>query len=103
VPGAQEKAKKPIFVQLVLENLWAVYESRDKEKIKVMAEKLGVQMSARDARHPDPKVQVRALLAQWMPLSSAVLSMNLDKITSLVLFFILASFFFIKLFASFFA
>jgi hypothetical protein len=74
VPGAQEKAKKPLFVQLVLENLWSVYEARDKEKIKVMAEKLGVQMSARDARHPDPKVQVRALLAQWMPLASSVLS-----------------------------
>lgn len=62
-------------MQLVLENLWSVYEARDKEKIKLMAEKLGVQMSARDARHPDPKVQVRALLAQWMPLASSVLSM----------------------------
>lgn len=64
-------------MQLVLENLWAVYEARDKEKIKVMAEKLGVQMSARDARHPDPKVQVKALLAQWMPLASSVLGTSL--------------------------
>ncbi|XP_059490182.1 elongation factor-like GTPase 1 isoform X3 [Neocloeon triangulifer] len=80
--GAQEKAKKPLFVQLVLENLWAVYESRDKEKIKTMAEKLGVKMSARDARHPDPKVQIRALLAQWMPLASAVLEMICKQVPS---------------------
>jgi ribosome assembly protein 1 len=25
--GAQEKAKKPMFVQFVLENLWAVYDT----------------------------------------------------------------------------
>jgi len=25
--GAQEKAKKPLFVQMVLENLWSVYDT----------------------------------------------------------------------------
>jgi len=25
--GAQEKAKKPLFVQVVLDNIWSVYES----------------------------------------------------------------------------
>jgi ribosome assembly protein 1 len=25
--GAQERAKKPLFVQFVLENLWAVYDT----------------------------------------------------------------------------
>lgn len=25
--GAQEKAKKPLFVQMVLENLWSVYDN----------------------------------------------------------------------------
>lgn len=25
--GAQEKAKKPLFVQLVLENIWSMYEA----------------------------------------------------------------------------
>jgi ribosome assembly protein 1 len=25
--GAQEKAKKPLFVQFVLENIWAVYDA----------------------------------------------------------------------------
>jgi len=25
--GAQEKAKKPLFVQLVLENIWTIYDT----------------------------------------------------------------------------
>ena len=25
--GAQEKAKKPLFVQLILENIWAIYDA----------------------------------------------------------------------------
>jgi ribosome assembly protein 1 len=25
--GAQEKAKKPLFVQLILENIWAMYDA----------------------------------------------------------------------------
>ena len=25
--GAQEKAKKPLFVQFILDNIWAVYEA----------------------------------------------------------------------------
>lgn len=35
--GAQEKAKKPMFVQFILENIWNLYEviaiRKDKEKI----------------------------------------------------------------------
>ena len=35
--GAQEKAKKPMFVQLILENIWMLYDlilvRKDKEKI----------------------------------------------------------------------
>lgn len=36
--GAQEKAKKPLFVQFVLENLWAVYDT-------VVVRKVGKVMS----------------------------------------------------------
>lgn len=38
VKGAQEKAKKPMFVQFILENIWNLYDlimvRQDKEKIK---------------------------------------------------------------------
>lgn len=37
VSGAQEKAKKPMFVQFILENIWSLYDviaiRKDKEKI----------------------------------------------------------------------
>lgn len=37
VAGAQEKAKKPMFVQFILENIWNLYDlilvRKDKEKI----------------------------------------------------------------------
>uniref|UniRef100_A0A0A9XJZ8 Ribosome assembly protein 1 n=1 Tax=Lygus hesperus TaxID=30085 RepID=A0A0A9XJZ8_LYGHE len=77
--GAQEKAKKPLFVQLVLENIWALYETicirKDKEKLAKMVETLGVKIAARDLRHTDPKVQLQAVCSQWLPVSNSVLDM----------------------------
>lgn len=31
--GAQEKAKKPIFVQMILENIWLIYDVIIKQKV----------------------------------------------------------------------
>lgn len=40
MPGAQEKAKKPVFVQFILDNIWNLYETivirKDKEKLPGM-------------------------------------------------------------------
>ncbi|XP_054287552.1 elongation factor-like GTPase 1 [Macrosteles quadrilineatus] len=84
--GAQEKAKKPLFVQLVLENIWAVYENivvrKDKDKLVKMAESLNVKMTARDLRHTDSKVQLQAFCSQWLPLAHAVLEMVSSKLPS---------------------
>ncbi|CAB0014962.1 unnamed protein product [Nesidiocoris tenuis] len=77
--GAQEKARKPLFVQLVLENIWALYETicvdKNKEKLQKIVESLGVKLMARDLRHTDPKVQVQAVCSQWLPIASRVLDM----------------------------
>uniref|UniRef100_A0A023F2G3 Ribosome assembly protein 1 n=1 Tax=Triatoma infestans TaxID=30076 RepID=A0A023F2G3_TRIIF len=77
--GAQEKAKKPLFVQLVLENIWSLYETicvrKDKEKLVRIVVQIDVQLAARDLRHTDPKVQVQAVFSQWLPLSNATLEM----------------------------
>lgn len=78
-PGAQEKAKKPMFVQFVLENIWNLYEviaiRKDKEKLPSIAEKLGVKLSPRDLRIGDPKVQLKTLFEQWLPIDTTVLEM----------------------------
>lgn len=84
--GAQAKGKKPLFVQLVLDNIWSLYDAvvirRDKEKVEKMVSSLGVKLLARDARHSDPKVLLSAICSQWLPVSQAVLHMVCEKLPS---------------------
>ncbi|NXB92825.1 EFL1 GTPase, partial [Vidua macroura] len=81
----QSKGKKPLFVQLVLDNIWSLYEAvmkRDKEKIEKIVTSLGLRIGARESRHADPKVHLNAICSQWLPISDAVLSMVCNKIPS---------------------
>ena len=77
--GAQERAKKPMFVQFILENIWNLYDliaiRKDKEKIPGVSEKLGVKLNARDLRQTDPKVQIQAIFSQWLPIEKTILEM----------------------------
>lgn len=79
VKGAQEKAKKPMFVQFILENIWNMYDviviRKDKEKIPGIAEKLGVNLHWRDMRQTDPKLAIRAIFMQWLPIQRTILEM----------------------------
>lgn len=78
-PGAQEKAKKPMFVQFILENIWNLYDliavRKDKDKLPSIAEKMGVKLNARDLRIGDPKVQLKTLFEQWLPIDTTILEM----------------------------
>ncbi|XP_055970400.1 elongation factor-like GTPase 1 [Sorex fumeus] len=81
----QAKGKKPLFVQLILENIWSLYEAvlkKDKEKIDKIVTSLGLKMGAREARHSDPRVQINAICSQWLPVSQAVLAMVCQKLPS---------------------
>ncbi|XP_071329087.1 elongation factor-like GTPase 1 isoform X2 [Trachinotus anak] len=84
--GAQAKGKKPLFVQLVLDNIWSLYDAvvtrRDKEKVEKVVTSLGVKVMARDSRHSDPKVLLTAICSQWLPVSQAILSMVCEKLPS---------------------
>ncbi|XP_023281330.1 elongation factor-like GTPase 1 [Seriola lalandi dorsalis] len=84
--GAQAKGKKPLFVQLVLDNIWSLYDAvvtrRDKEKVEKVVTSLGVKVMARDSRHSDPKVLLTAICSQWLPVSQAVLLMVCEKLPS---------------------
>ncbi|XP_030580024.1 elongation factor-like GTPase 1 isoform X2 [Archocentrus centrarchus] len=84
--GAQAKGKKPLFVQLVLDNIWSLYDAvvikRDKEKVEKVVTSLGVKVMARDSRHSDPKVLLSAICSQWLPVSQAVLLMVCEKLPS---------------------
>ncbi|XP_053128310.1 elongation factor-like GTPase 1 isoform X2 [Hemicordylus capensis] len=83
--GDQSKGKKPLFVQLVLDNIWSLYEAvtkKDKEKIDKIVSSLGLTIGARESRHADAKVQINAICSQWLPISEAVLSMVCNKLPS---------------------
>ncbi|KAL0870582.1 hypothetical protein ABMA27_005545 [Loxostege sticticalis] len=84
--GAQEKAKKPLFVQVILDNLWNIYETivtrNEKEKVPVICEKLGIKLTTRDLRHTDTRIQLQSLMMQWLPLSQTVLNMVCSKLPS---------------------
>ncbi|XP_023246498.1 elongation factor-like GTPase 1 [Copidosoma floridanum] len=82
--GAQKKAKKPLFVQLILENLWSLYDTvmvrKDKDMVASMVEKLNIKLTIRDLRHTDPKAQMRAICTQWLPLAKTCLDMICEKV-----------------------
>ncbi|ESO91714.1 hypothetical protein LOTGIDRAFT_122006 [Lottia gigantea] len=76
--GAQSKGKKPLFVQLILDNIWSLYEAiyfkKDKEMIEKIQKTLSLKISARDMRHNDARILLQAHTSQWLPVSQAVLS-----------------------------
>lgn len=84
--GAQEKAKKPIFVQMILENIWLIYDviinQKDKERLTKIAESMNVTLFARDLRQTDTRILLQSFLSQWIPLSLSVLGMVCDKCPS---------------------
>ncbi|XP_048583443.1 elongation factor-like GTPase 1 isoform X2 [Nematostella vectensis] len=83
---AQLKNKKPLFVQFILDNIWALYDAvvirRDKIKSEQISNSLKLKISVRDSRSSDPRVYLHAICSQWLPLSSALLSMVVDKLPS---------------------
>ncbi|XP_068149232.1 elongation factor-like GTPase 1 isoform X1 [Drosophila tropicalis] len=84
LPKAQEKAKKPMFVQFVLDNIWAMYEiiaiRKDKDKLPGIAEKLGLKLATRDLRLTDPKLLIKAVMGQWLPIDKSVLHMVVEHV-----------------------
>ncbi|XP_021362732.1 elongation factor-like GTPase 1 isoform X2 [Mizuhopecten yessoensis] len=84
--GAQSKVKKPLFVQFILENIWAVYESvsvnRDAEMTEKIVKSLGLKISPRDMRHNDPRMKLQAIMGQWLSVSRAVLDVVVEKLPS---------------------
>ncbi|XP_068597984.1 elongation factor-like GTPase 1 [Brachionichthys hirsutus] len=83
--GAKAKGKKQLFVQLVLDNIWSLYDAvvtRRDDKVERVVASLGVKVMARDCRHSDPKVLLHAICSQWLPVSQAVLSMVCEKLPS---------------------
>lgn len=77
---------KPMFVQFVLENIWAVYDSviinNNREKIEKIVKSLQLKVLPRDMRSKDTRTLLTSMFNQWLPLSTAVLLAVVDKLPS---------------------
>ena len=84
--GAYGKGKKPLFVSLILDNIWTLYEAilveKDNEKIQKIVAKLNIQVAARDLKSNDWRQKLGAIFSQWLPLTKAVLNMVISLLPS---------------------
>lgn len=72
---------KPMFVQLVLDNIWAVYEATvggpskkgDPNLLEKITKSLSITIPTHIMRSKDPKALLSAVFTAWLPLSTAVL------------------------------
>ncbi|ORX86638.1 P-loop containing nucleoside triphosphate hydrolase protein [Basidiobolus meristosporus CBS 931.73] len=77
---------KPMFVQFVLENIWAVYDcvvmNNNQEKIEKIVKALNLKILPRDMRSKDTKILLSAIFSQWLPLSTSILLAIVDQLPS---------------------
>lgn len=84
--NAQAKAKKPLFVSMVLENIWKVYDTvcvrRDKIKLERVCQVLEISLSPRDINHTDSRYQTKLIMSKWLQLANNVLDSVIKIIPS---------------------
>ena len=82
--GARDKRKNPLFVTLILENLYKVYNTvmvqKDKKEVEKLSEALGVKLPMTVSKSTDHRYKLNFLMNGWLPLSSAVLEMVVDHL-----------------------
>lgn len=84
---AQSKARKPLFVQLILENIWQVYEAVYTRRDAIMTEKiiksLGLTtLKPRDLKYTEARGPLQAMFTSWLPLGRNLLRMIIDILPS---------------------
>lgn len=92
------RALKPLFVQFVLENIWAVYDAvtinpcvviilrvlqcslhdRNPEKIAKIVQTLNLKIAPRDLKSKDSRALLSLLFSQWLSLSTCIIQATID-------------------------
>lgn len=84
--GLKNRTLKPLFVSLVLDNIWKIYEnvilSKNVEMIEKITTALNIEVLPRDLRSKDDKQLLRKIMGQWLPVSTAVLLTVIEKLPS---------------------
>jgi len=84
------RSLKPIFVQLVLEPIWTVYEATigvtnsrgDSALLEKVTKSLSITLPPYIMRSRDPKALLQAVFAAWLPLSTALLVSVIEYLPS---------------------
>ncbi|KAI5840155.1 P-loop containing nucleoside triphosphate hydrolase protein [Morchella snyderi] len=80
------RSLKPMFVQLVLDSIWAVYEStvleRDQERIEKIVKSLNIKVLPRELKSKDTRTLLTSIFSQWLPLSTSVLVTVIEELPS---------------------
>ncbi|KAG2182081.1 hypothetical protein INT43_007008 [Umbelopsis isabellina] len=77
---------KPMFVQFVLDNIWAVYRNvivePDRERTEKIVASLNLKILPRDMRSKDTRTLLTAIMTQWLPMSTAILITIIEQLPS---------------------
>lgn len=84
------RALKPIFVQLVLEQIWAVYQATvgidngkgDPALLEKITKSLNITIPPHVLRSRDPKLLLQTVFSSWLPVSVAVLVSVVESLPS---------------------
>lgn len=81
---ASGKKLKPLFVQFVLENIWAVYDcvslNNNPAKVDKIITTLGVKVRPQDLRAKDTRNLLLSIFSQWLPLAPSAFQAIIDKV-----------------------
>lgn len=84
--GLKGRVLKPLFVSLVLENIWKIYQNilieKNVEVLEKIIKALDLKILPRDLRSKDNKNLLNQVMGQWLPVSSAVLLTVTEKLPS---------------------
>lgn len=83
--GAYAKGKSSIFVQMILENIWSLYNnivSGDADKIPEFCEKLKLKYRPPKTSVANRKAILKSICMEWLPLDRAILEKIAEHVTS---------------------
>lgn len=84
--GLKGRSLKPLFVSLILDSIWKIYENvlveRNMDVLEKITKTLNIKILPRDLRSKDHKNLLRTVMGQWIPVSTSVLLTVIEKLPS---------------------
>lgn len=86
IKGRKDRPLKPLFVNLILENIWKIYSTvcinKDSNVLEKITKTLNIKLLPRDLRSKDSKNLLKVIMGQWLPVSTAVLLTVIERLPS---------------------